>query len=203
MTRSRALPSRAHCPHAHFPLRGAVRSVARDGTVRTVAGAGGNGAFLDGVGTSAQFATPYDVAIDANGYLLVADYYNHAIRKLTPAGNVSTLAGGGGGTSTSGSADGDCTSALFNFPQSLAVDLPTGVIYVLDSGNDIVRAIYPNCTVLTVAGTVGQSGYTDNAVGTLATFSSTYVAPIGLAAANGMVYVADIYNNVIRRLSTA
>ena len=99
--------------------------------VSTLAGSS-TAAFLDGTGTAARFNTPNDVAVDAAGNVYVADYGNRRIRKITPAGVVSTLAGSG----VSGSTDGTGAAALFNMPKGLAVDT-TYNVYVADYGGPI------------------------------------------------------------------
>ena len=99
--------------------------------VSTVAGS--TQGYADGAGTSAQFAKPYGIAVDASGTVYVADSYNHKIRKISPAGVVSTLAG-----STPGFADGTGTAAQFYLPIGICVDL-SGNVYVADLLNHKIR----------------------------------------------------------------
>ncbi|MEI6567939.1 MAG: cadherin-like beta sandwich domain-containing protein, partial [Verrucomicrobiota bacterium] len=159
--------------------------------VSTLAGSGTSGS-LDGSPAEAQFVLPVDTAVDGMGNVYVADFQSHRIRKITPAGVVSTLAG-----STSGYAEGLGTQAMFNCPSGVAVD-GSGNVYVADLSNNRIRKITPAGEVTTLAGNA-TSGYAD---GTGA--AATFAAPGGLAVdATGNVYVADTGNNLIRRITAA
>ncbi|MHB8519925.1 MAG: immunoglobulin domain-containing protein, partial [Limisphaerales bacterium] len=163
--------------------------------ISTLAGLAGAFGTTDGTGTNARFASPFGIAAGGGGNVYVADTYNHTIRKITPAGAVSTLAGLAGNP---GSADGAGTSARFNTPFGLAVD-SAGNIYVADTGNDAVRKITPAAVVSTLAGLAGSPGSTDG-VGSTAQFN----APFGMAVdSSGNVYVADQGNNIIRKITPA
>lgn len=171
-----------------------IRKMTPAGVVTTVAGLAGMPGSSNGVGTEARFQTPYDVAVDSAGNLFVADSENHTIRKITPAGLVTTFAGLAG---FPGSADGMGSAARFNLPNSLTVD-GVGNVYVADTFNHTIRKITPDGLVSTVAGTVGVTGTSDG-MGSTARFSH----PFGIAAdANGQVYVADTFNHTIRKLAT-
>jgi sugar lactone lactonase YvrE len=168
-----------------------LRKVTPAGVVSTLAGVTGLYGYLDGTGTVAQFNGPRGVAIDVSGNLFVAETTNQRIRKVTPAGVVSTLAG----TGASGSADGFGTLASFKNPFSVAVDA-IGVVYVADSSNHLIRKITPEGVVTTLAGT-GTAGAV-NGTGTNASFHY----PRGLAIdAGGAVYVADYGNHLIRKIT--
>ena len=93
-----------------------IRQIAADGTVTTVAG-GGRG-FADGRGSQARFATPSGIAVAPDGTLVVADTGNHAIRRVSASGVVTTIAGDG----TAGYVDGPSAQARFNAPVGVAVD---------------------------------------------------------------------------------
>jgi sugar lactone lactonase YvrE len=147
----------------------AIRRIAPDGTVTTIAGNGTAG-FRDGPGKDARFNGPIGVAVDRAGQLIVADTYNDRIRRIAPDGMVSTLAGAG----IPGAGDGAGTSALFDTPCGVAVD-ETGTVYVADTGNGAVRTISPSGSVETLVW-----GAYDGPV-----------RPIGIAAGNGDVYVTD------------
>ena len=171
---------------------GNMVSFTTSGLVSTFAGSGAIG-FLNGQSTAATFFYPYSVAADANGNIYVADLSNNAIRKITSAGLVSTLAGSG----TAGFVNGQGTAASFNYPYGLAVDA-NGNVYVADLGNEAIRKITPAGLVTTLAGS-GTAAYADGQ-GTAASFNN----PTGLAVdANYNVYVADIKNNAIRKITPA
>jgi streptogramin lyase len=167
-----------------------IRKITPSGVVSTLAGTGSWGS-TDGTGTSASFNNPRGVAVDASGNVYVADSNNHKIRKITPSGVVSTLAG----SDSQGSTDGTGTSASFNNPRGVAVDA-SGNVYVADSDNHKIRKITPSGVVSTLAGS-GEFGSTDG-TGTSASFSYTQ----GVAMdASGNVYVADFSNNKIRKIT--
>jgi sugar lactone lactonase YvrE len=151
--------------------------------------AGGEKDFADGVGSDAKFRGPVDIAINAAGYLYVADFGNHRIRKISPAGEVSTLAGGG-----LGFADGIGSDAEFDSPSGIASDA-AGNLYVADFGNHRIRKITPAGEVSTLAG--GEEGFADG-VGSDARFRR----PLGIEIdAAGNLYVADFGNNRIRKIT--
>lgn len=166
-----------------------IRKITPDGTVSTLAG--GKEGYADGTGNLAAFHTPSGLAIDAEGNLYVADTGNHRIRKVSPTGLVSTLAGDG----TVGTRDGLAAQAQFNGPVGVAVD-KTGQVYVADTYNDRIRVISPDGQVRTLAGG-GLPGYADG-VGKEARFDT----PAALALdGQGNVWVADTRNNAIRKLA--
>jgi sugar lactone lactonase YvrE len=124
-----------------------IRRITPAGAVTRFAGSLRQGS-ADGSGTNASFASPCGLAIAPDGMLYVADTGNHTIRKVTPAGVVSTLAGTAG---TAGSTDGPCSRALFNQPRGIALD-SAGNIIVADAGNRAIRKITPAGIVATLAG---------------------------------------------------
>lgn len=169
-----------------------IRKITPNGDVTTFAGNGTAGA-TDGTGTAARFNNPTGVAVDAAGNVYVADYSNHKIRKITPAGVVMPFAGSG----SQGAANGPVASAAFRNPMSVAVDA-SGNVYVADRLNYMIRKISGG-SVTTLAGN-GTAGFQDNATGTSAQFNT----PNSLAVdASGYVYVADQANNRIRKISPA
>ena len=169
-----------------------IRKISSAGVVSTLAGSGATGAD-NGAGTAATFNLPEGVAVDAAGNVYVADNGNNLIRKITPDGTVSTLAGSG----MAGSANGTGTAASFNSPFGIAVD-GTGNIYVADAGNNLIRKVTPAGVVSTFAGN-GKKG-TGNASGASASFNT----PSGVTVdAAGNVYVSDENNNLIRKITAA
>ena len=133
------------------------------------------------------------IAADAFGNVYVADLYNHLIRKISPTGLVTTLAGSG----QEGNTNGTGTSASFRLPIGVAVD-SSGNVFVADSENYLVRKISPTGQVTTFAGS-GQSGR-ENGVGTAASFGG--LGPLTVDT-SGNVYVADLGNRVIRKITPA
>jgi len=171
-----------------------IRKITADGSVSTLAGLAGSSGTNDGVGATARFNTPYGVAVGNDGTVYVADSNNHAIRKISPSGEVSTLAGL---TGTRGAANGTGTAARFRFPRGIIVDSNNNV-YVTDTSNDAIRKITPAGVVTTFAGSLGNPGTNDN-IGTSARFN----LPVGLTRdAAGNIYVADYQNSAIRKIST-
>jgi len=166
-----------------------IRRIAKDGTVSTFAGAVEG--FADGTGTAASFDTPSGLALDGQGNLYVADTGNHAIRRITPQGAVSTLAGDG----TPGFADGPGAHARFDGPTGIAVG-GDGRVYVADTYNDRIRVIARDGTVSTLAG--GDRPGDMDGPGTLARFDTPTAVAVD---AMNRVYVADLRNNAIRRIT--
>ena len=175
-----------------------IRKVTPTGVVTTFAGEMGVYAFSDGTGTSAHFQSPAGLAMDSSGNLYVADRGNNAIRKITPAGVVTTLAGGSGGTGGSGSADGTGSAAQFFAPDGIAVD-GSGNVYVADSGNHTIRQITPAGVVTTFAGSAHQTGSADG-TGSAARFNN--LSGIVFDGGNNL-YVCDTSNSLIRKVTLA
>src|SRR6185369_7735509 len=134
-----------------------IRKIRLDGVVTTLAGSAGQIGSTDGTGSAATFGGPWGVAVDGGGTVEVADLNNHTIWKITPAGEVTTLAGSSG---KSGSADGTGSAALFHVPTAVAAD-STGNLYVADSANFTVRKLTPAGEVTTFAGSAGERGGAD------------------------------------------
>lgn len=134
-----------------------VRRISPAGVVSTFAGTAGASGSLDGTGAAARLGNPNGLAIDAAGNLFLADWSNHTVRRITPAGVVTTLAGTPGAP---GSADGSGAAARFNQPNGIAVD-SAGNVYVSDTANHTIRRITPAGVVSTLAGQAGAAGSTD------------------------------------------
>ncbi len=158
-------------------------------TVSTLAGSVSG--FVDGLGTAAQFSQPHTVAVDPDGNVYVADMNNHAIRKITPNGEVTLFAGG-----TQGDADGGGADAQFNYPYGVATD-EDGNVYVADTHNHKVRKITPAGVVTTLAGSTGGS-----ADGAGADAQFYYLTGITVGE-DGNIYVADKDNHKIRKVTPA
>jgi len=173
-----------------------IRKLTPAGTnwvVTTLAGTAGVTGTADGTNSTAQFHTPFGVAVDTNGNVYVADTNNHAIRKVTPDGIVTTLAGSPG---TSGSADGTNSTARFNSPHRLTLG-NDGNLYVADFANQTIRKVTLGGVVTTIAGSAGNFGSRD-AMNSWALFHG----PAGLAADNhGNLFVADLGNSTIRQVT--
>jgi DNA-binding beta-propeller fold protein YncE len=166
-----------------------VRKMAPAGEVSTLAG--GEKGFADGVGSDASFNEPIGITTDAAGNLYVADTKNHRIRKITPAGEVSTLVGG-----ERGFADGIGSDARFNEPGGIAIDA-AGNLYVADSMNRRIRKITPAGDVSTLAGS--ETGFADGIES-----DAKFDHPLGITIdAAGNLYVADSNNNRIRKITPA
>jgi sugar lactone lactonase YvrE len=176
-------------------LNNAIRKIAPDGTVTTLAGHPGefNNGAADGVGSLARFSNPTGVAVDTFGNVYVADFYANTIRKITPGGMVTTIAGSYGQL---GSNDGVGSAARFAYPAGIAVD-KAGNLFVADAGNDTIRKIDPTGMVTTIAGAAGIYGTADG-TGTGARF--THPNGVTLDSA-GNIYVADFDNHAIRRVT--
>ncbi len=160
--------------------------------VGTLAGTTRGGGYIDARGTAARFSTPCSVAIDSAGNVFVADSGNHVIRRITPAGDVSTFAGT---PHIAGSADGKPGS--FSSPMGVTIDKVTNELYVADTGNSTIRKVTADGTISTVAGTPGRTGWADGS-GSAALFRN----PRGIAVApNGAIYVADTGNSALRRVT--
>jgi sugar lactone lactonase YvrE len=152
---------------------------------------GSTSGFLDGTGTAALFNNPWGMVTDTDGNVYVADELNHKIRKVTPAGVVTTFAG-----STQGYQDGNGTSAKFYRPNGLAIDA-SGNIYVVDCYNHKIRKITPSGDVTTFVGS--SQGYV-NGNGTAARFNF----PQGIAIDSaGNLFVVDGSNYAIRKVTPA
>ena len=166
-----------------------IRKITPQGVVTTLAG--GSEGFSDGGGTAASFNTPSGLALDSDGNLFVADTGNNRIRKVTPDGQVSTVAGDG----TAGYIDGPAAQARFNGPIGIAVD-SQGNLYIADTYNDRIRRIAKDGQVSTVAGGA-TPGYADGDRS-----AALFDTPCGVAVmSDGSIIVADTGNDRLRKIT--
>lgn len=170
-----------------------IRNISPDGTVSTLAGKAGETGSADGLGPTARFKMPRSVAAALDGTLFVADSDNHTLRRITPDGVVSTLAGVAG---EPGYADGAGVLARFNLPAALVLD-PAGNLYVADAGNHTIRKVTVAGVVSTFVGRPGTSGSADGARDAV-----RFNAPQAITLDNeGNLLVADTGNHTVRRVT--
>jgi sugar lactone lactonase YvrE len=186
----------AYDPHGTLYISDAgdnnrIRALRPDGTLTTLAGSAEG--FQDGQGAAARFNTPSGLALDATGNLYVADTGNHAIRKITPQGLVTTLAG----TGAPGFRDGPGAQAQFDGPMGLAID-KAGRVIVADAYNDRIRAIAPDGLVTTIAG--GALPGDVDGPAALARFDTPCAV---LVMPDGRLLVADTRNDALRWIDAA
>lgn len=169
-----------------------VRAISPSGVVSTVAGQAGTSAFADGAANAARFSFPGDVAVDAQGAVLVADSGNYVLRRIAN-GAVTTVAGVAG---SRGTADGASAQARFSALGGVAADA-AGNAFVTDAHR--VRRVDAGGMVTTIAGPLDSTGITGrrDGAGTAALFDS----PRGLAVAADGVVVADTGNDTVRRMT--
>ena len=171
----------------------AIRKITPAGMVTTLTGMGYWWGSEDGGADTARFSSPCGIGIDGSGNVYVADLGNSTIRKITPDGIVTTLAGV---ADNRGSADGTSSNAQFYFPSGLAVG-HNGNVYVADTVNSTIRQITPAGAVTTLAGLPNGWGSSDG-TGTNALFAE----PNGVAVDDsGILYVADTDNSTIRKVA--
>lgn len=168
-----------------------IRKIDPSGNVSTFAGAVGMGGLLDAQGSTARFKSPSNLTIDDTGNLYLADLSNHAIRKIDPTGNVTTIAGNG----SFGSIDGQGAAASFSFPTDVAIDQDDN-LYVSDLSNYTIRKIDPMGNVTTLVGKATENGTADGPDD-----RARFYLPWGLTmSGSGSIIVADYLNGAIREI---
>ena len=165
--------------------------------INTIAGNGTGTYSGDGIATANSLHNPTTCVVDLAGNVYIADWGNNRIRKVTPAGIMTTIAG----TGTAGhTGDGlPATAATLNQPNGMGIDL-AGNLYVAEQGNNDVRKITTSGIITTVAGTGGPGYSGDGAIATNATMRTTSGVAID---PSGVLYIADWGNNVIRKVDAS
>ena len=178
-------------------FNGRIRRVMPSGMIGTFAGNGQFGFSGDGgPASTASLSSPSGVAVDLMGSLYIADTANSRIRKVSPAGVISTVAGNGGlGFTGDG---GMATAATLFDPFGIAVD-KNGNFYIADTGNSRIRKVSPQGTIGPFAGN-GQAGYSGDGASAA---SASLNQPLGVAVdpAGTNVFIADTFNSRIRKTS--
>jgi hypothetical protein len=171
-----------------------IRKVTSSGVVTTLAGSAQATGSFDGAGSAARFQNPSGVAVDASGDVYVADTDNDIIRKVSPSGVVTTIAGLAG---IGGFVDDVGSNARFQGPQGLAID-GAGNLYVADTSNHTIRKVVLSTgAVTTVAGLAGSAGSVDGAEN-----SARFNFPSDVTVdGNENLYVADTDNHTIRAIT--
>lgn len=187
--------------NVYFTSGETIRKINPAGIISTIAGTGVAGYSIDGgQATAAKLNNPMGMAMDKAGNIFFADRFNNRIRKITPAGIISTYIGDGSYTTTGDG--GLATAATCGWPAAVAFDT-SGNMYIADEGGERIRKINTAGIIETIAGsgTMGSGAFTgDGGPATAARFN----APVGVAVDQpGNVYISDYYNNRIRKISTA
>ena len=174
---------------------GAVPVSATSPTLSVIAGTGTDGSPTAGPATSSQLNQPYGVALDASGNVYIADSENNVIERVAPSGTLSIIAGNGtAGPPTAGPAP--ATGSNLNGPSGVAVD-SVGNVYIADAANHVIEKVTPSGTLSVIAGT-GEQGSPTAGPAT----SSSFDYPTGVAVdASNNLYVADLFNNVVEKIT--
>ena len=173
-----------------------IRKIDTDGRVTSFVGnTSYTGVAVDGTGAAASFSVLKGIAFDAQDLLYVLDM--STLRTVTPAGVVTTVSGQAGWNGA-GWVDGPLADARFNYAWGLTIDA-AGVIYIADTNNQVIRKISRDGQVSTLAGNHVQAGSADG-VGMLAAFNAPFAVTVG---GDGNLYVADTFNNTVRKVTMA
>jgi DNA-binding beta-propeller fold protein YncE len=172
-----------------------IRKISTSGDVRTLAGLAGQAGQIDGEGAQARFMAPSGIAMDDAGNVYVAEFASGAIRKISPEGSVTLLAGSPGNP---GWTDAKGDNAHFRNPWSVTVDKSRNV-YVADKDNFVIRQITADGRVTTIAGKPGVPGFADGN-----REAARFKDPHGIAVDSfGNIYVADTANEAVRKISVS
>ena len=177
-------------------LNHCIRKIDPNGLIRTVAGTGQEGYSGDGGSASAaKLAYPWGAAVGPDGSVYISDTVNHRIRRVDLSGIITTVAGTG--QSGYGGDGGPATAALLSYPEGIAVG-PDGSIYITEYYSHRIRRVGPDGNIITIAGIGGVPDYYgDDGPATSASFNTPWGVAVG---PDGSVFVADYYNNRIRRV---
>ncbi|MEX5637998.1 NHL repeat-containing protein, partial [Parafrankia sp. FMc2] len=172
-----------------------IRRISVDGTIVTIAGTGVEGFAGDGgPATQAQLSHPSALALDPAGNILIADTFNQRIRRIDPAGIITTVAGNG--EHAFGGDGGRATDAALWYPGGVAAGRD-GTVFIADTANNRIRRVTPDGTITTLAGTDGEGSAGDGGPASKALLAF----PISVALDHfGRLYIADSDNNRIRRI---
>ena len=178
-----------------------IRKITPGGVVTTLAGTASQltPAAVDGIGAAARFNLPYGLAADSAGNVYVSDsspgLQLNSVRKITPAGEVTTITGSNAGV---GVTDGSASEARFARPEAIALH-SDGTLFVADTGNQLIRKISAAGVTSTLAGNPGHGSFLSSGDGT--GVQATFVQPAGIAVgSDGVAYIADAFRNTIRRV---
>ena len=175
-----------------------VRKISTAGIITTIAGSS-TAAFSGdgGPATAAMLNGVFGIAVDASGNVFVGDVNNFRVRKISTAGIISTYVGNG--TSGNSGDGGMATDAQIQDPTGLAIDA-SGNLYIADNTSNVIRKVTPSGTISTIIGN-GTAGYSgDGGAATIATLD--HAASVAIDA-SGNLYIADLNNNVIRKVTAA
>lgn len=179
-----------------------IRKIDSEGNVSTVAGLDSTG-YVNGKADLAMFCAPRSCCVDQNGNIYVGDCWNHSIRKITPEGEVSNLAGGGQPYVyfNKGSwKDGRGEDARFDAPCGVTVD-KQGIVYTADANNNRIRKISPDGMVTTIAGSADADGNTGSLKDGYIDSAMLWVPTELVVDDEGYIFIGDTYNNCIRMLT--
>jgi len=169
-----------------------IRKIDPAGNVTRLAGIPYVTGSVNGPGATATFNRPYGLTLDNQGNVIIADEWNHKIRKIAPTGHVSTISGSG----LLGNDNGTANSATFNYPWDVTVD-EFDNIFVADGYNYTIRRVLPSGYTTTYAGTPLNSGAVDG-LGPAASFNGA--TAIAINPTTQELYVGDAYNELVRKI---
>jgi hypothetical protein len=162
-------------------------------SVTSFAGSGASG-LVNGPASTATFNGAANLALDAAGNLYVSDEENNVIRKISTSGSVTTFAG----TGVAGYQNGPAATAQFNHPEGIVID-GNSFMYVSDLGNDVIRKIDLSTNSVSLFAGTGAAGFNNGPL-----VSASFNEPYGLAVdASNNLYIADILNNSIRKITVS